>query len=185
MARTKSYEIGACRIFFKRSGVGSEVDLGYTSNGVSIKVTVETQEIEVDQIIEPVDEIVTKRVITISAPLTDFSMANMQLAFPGATLVTDAGDPNKQKLVISSVAGSSVRDNEGELRVHPIDKAASDKSKDFFVPCAAPLSTDIEISYTKNGLRTLPIEFKAYPSEETATEGQTIIYGDPTATIGG
>lgn len=181
MPRTKTYEIGACKVFFKKTG-GSEADLGYTSNGVTIRVTTETQEIEVDQEAVPLDEIVTKRTITVSTPLTNFSMSNMQLAFPGATLVTDGTDTTKQKLVIGSIAGDSLREYEGELRLHPVEKSASDKSKDFFFPCAAPVARDMEISYTKDGLRTLPLEFKAYPSEASGSVGNTIIFGDPSAT---
>lgn len=182
-ARTKKYDIGACHVFFKGPGASSEVALGHTSGGVSVKISMETQEIEVDQLLEPVDEIVTKRTITVGVPLVEFTPENLQMAFPGSTLVTDATDPTKKKLLINSVSGQSTRDNAGALRLHPVSADGdSDKSKDFLFPAAAPVTTDLEITYTKDGLKTIPLEFKAYPSEEEETAGLSLIVGDPAAT---
>ena len=181
-ARTKKYDIGACQVFFKGPSAAEEVALGHTFGGVSIKVATETQEIEVDQLLEPVDEIITKRTTTISVPLAEYTLENLQMAFPGSELVTDATTSTKKKLIIKSVSGNSALDGAGELRLHPINATGdSDKSKDFLFPAAAPLTTDLEIAYTKDGLKTIPIEFKAYPSEAAATLGQVIVIGDPTA----
>lgn len=185
MAKKKNYDIGACDVYFKSAGAASEVLLGHTFGGVSVKVTTETTEIEVDQLMDPVDEIVTKRSISISVPLAEFTIENLNLAFAGSTIVTDKTDPTKKKLVIGSISGRSARDGAGILRLHPVNAAsAADKSKDFLFPAASPISTDLEIAYTKDGLKTIPLEFKAYPSEDESTPGVTLIIGDPTATAG-
>ncbi|MEG1501961.1 MAG: hypothetical protein RR203_02475 [Synergistaceae bacterium] len=181
--KKKNYDIGSCYAFFKPAGGAEEIKLGHTNGGIAVKVSTETMEIEVDQLMDPIDEIVTKRSITISVPLVDFTLENLQMAFCGSELVVDKTDTTKKKLVISSVAGKSARDGAGELRLHPVTATSdTDKSKDFFFPAAAPVSSDLEISYTKDGLKTIPLEFKAYPSEEVSYDGVSLVIGDPTAT---
>ena len=179
----KEYDMGACTVFFKSAGATSETELGYTSGGCTVKVSTETKEIEVDQLLEPVDEIITKRSITVSIPLASFTLENLQRAFPGSKIITDATVSTKKKLVISSISGRSAMNDVGELRLHPVTAASeTDKSKDFLFLAAAPLTTSLEIQYTKDGLKTIPIEFKAYSSQATATKDITLIIGDPTAT---
>ena len=72
-------------------------------------------------------------------------------------------------------------DNVGELRLHPLSAAGSeDVSKDFNFPAAAPVVSDLEIAYTKDGLKTIPLVFKAYPD----AEGVSLVIGDKTAVAG-
>lgn len=181
--RTKKYDIGACWAYFTPPGDSQEeVALGHTSGGITVSVTTETTEVEVDQLLEPVDEILTKRTITVSVPLAEYSLENLQLAFPGSEIVTDSTTTTKKKLLIKSISGKSARDMAGKLRLHPVTATSdTDLSKDFLFPAAAPLSTDLEINYTKDGLKTIPIEFKAYPSEDEDTLDVSLIIGDPSA----
>lgn len=179
---TKEYDIGAGRVYFKGPGASSEVELGDTQGGIKVRATLETTEIEVDQQLDPVDEIITKRTIEVEAPFAEFSLENLALAFPGSTLVTDSQDSSKKKLVLGSTSGASMRDYAGELRVHPLSLEDTDKSKDFFFPCAAPMGDSLEISYEKTALKLVNVKFKAYPSQAQATLGQTVVIGDPSAT---
>lgn len=182
----KTYDIGACQVFFKGPSAQSEVDLGDTSGGVSVKISTTTQELEVDQKLDPVDEVMTKRVITVSVPLAAFNIDNLKLAFPGSEIVTDATTSTKKKLLIQSATGDSMISYAGQLRLHPVEKEATDKGKDWLFPYAAPVSTDLEISFTKDGMKTIPVEFKAYPapSTDTSYSGKVLVFGDPSATAG-
>ncbi len=175
----KSYDIGAGRVYFKAPGASAEVELGDTQGGIKVTATLETTEIEVDQQLDPVDEIITKRTITVEAPLAEFTLENLALAFPGSKVVTDSATPTKKKLVLGSTSGASMHDYAGELRVHPLSLDAKDKSRDFFFPSAAPLGDSLEITYDKTSLKLVNVKFKAYPSQETATLGQTVVIGDP------
>ena len=74
-----------------------------------------------------------------------------------------------------------MRSYAGTLRIHPLGLGAEDKSKDFLFPCAAPLGDSLEITYDKTALKLVNVKFKAYPSQESATLGQTVVIGDPTA----
>ena len=185
MPTTKEYDIGAGRVYFKAPGANAEVSLGDTQGGIKVTANLETTEIEVDQQLDPVDEIITKRTVTIDVPLAEFTLENLALAFPGSTLVTDATTAKKKKLVLGSTAGASMLTYAGELRVHPLSHADSDKSRDFLFPCAAPLGDSLELSYEKTALKVVNVKFKAYPSQAQATLGQTVIIGDPTATPSG
>ena len=125
------------------------------------------------------NEITTKRSITIDIPLVEFTLENLQLAFQGSELVT--GSAGAKKLVVKSVSGKSSMDSAGELRLHPLSAAGSeDVSKDFNFPSAAPAVSDLEIAYTKDGLKTIPLVFKAYPD----SEGVSLVIGDKTAVAG-
>ena len=178
----KAYDIGACTIFFKGPDDAAEVDLGDTSGCVKINLAQETQEIEVDQKLDPVDEIVTKRTITIDVPLAEYNLTNLQRAFPGSVIVTDSVTATKQKLVISSISGESMADFAGNLRLHPQSaEDADDVSKDWNFLLAAP-SGNLDITYDKNNLKIVTVQFKAYPSQAAATLGQVAIFGDKTAT---
>lgn len=173
----REYDIGTCEVFFKAPGSSVERNLGHTSGGITVNVSTETTEVEVDQQLDPVDEIITKRAITVSVPLAEFSLENLAMAFPGSTVVTDAVDQSKQKLVIASLSGKSARDFAGALRLHPLGVDADDLSKDFFFPMAAPIGGELAINYTKSDLKTIPLQFKAYPD----SNGESLVIGYPDA----
>lgn len=173
---TNEIEMGSVRVYFKSPGAEAEVDMGYTSGGARINTTQETQEVEVDQILDPIDEVVTKRTTQIEVPVISVNVETLQLAFPGAKI---EGSGNNRKLVLGSTTGSSLKTYAGELRLHPVEKDDSDKSEDWFFPAAAPVG-NIDLSFTKGELRTVPLTFKAFPGTvEGKTEPVTMIYGDP------
>lgn len=174
----REYDIGACQVFFKAPGAIVERDLGHTSGGITVSVSTETTEVAVDQLLDPVDEMITKRAISVSVPLAEYSLENLALAFPGSTVVSDALDSTQKKLVIASLAGKSAMDFAGELRLHPLSaESDADLSKDFLFPMAAPIGGEISINYTKSDLKTIPLQFKAYPD----ASGQSLIIGYPEA----
>lgn len=177
---TNNIELGSVEVYFKASGAEAEVDMGYTNGGAKITVSQETVEIEVDQLLDPIDEMITKRTIEIEVPVISVNVETLQLAFPGSTIVTDKTDPEKRKLVLGSTTGSSLTSYAGELRLHPVENAPTDHSEDYFFPCAAPMG-NLELSFTKNDLRTIPLTFKAFPAEVEGQGKASMVYGDPAA----
>ena len=177
------FSIGSCKVYFTPNETSAtEMNLGYTSGGVSFGATTETQEIMVDQLKTPVDETITKRTITVTCPFARFDLDNFKLAFPGSSIVTDATDTSKKKLVIPAEITGSLKDYAGQLRLHPCDLEDTDKSLDVLLPLAAPTGSDLEINYTREDLKTIPVTFKAFAPTTGTNAGQAVIIGDPTAT---
>ena len=179
---TKSYDVGACTVWWT-TGTAAEANLGDTQGGVKINVTTETQEIEVDQKMDAVDEIITKRTITIEVPLAEFTLANLLLAFPGSSIVTDATSETKKQLVISSISGASMVTYGGVLRLHPLSATSdADVSKDWTFFNAAPTG-NFDITYDKQNLKVIGLSFKAYVSTDTDTLDMICAFGDTTAKV--
>lgn len=172
----REIEMGPVGVFFKAGSEELEVDLGYTSGGTKITVSQETQEVEVDQELDPIEEVITKRTVQVEVPLAAVNVDTLKLAFPGSSIVTDKTTPTKKKLVLGATAGKSLKSFAGELRLHPVEKDADDKSEDYLFPCAAPIG-NIDMTFAKNELRVVNVTFKAFPGENK----ETMIYGDPAA----
>lgn len=176
----KSYDVGACRVYWTPAG-GSESSLGDTFGGVKINVATETQEIEVDQYMDAVNEIITKRTVTVDVPLAEYTLENLLLAFPGSSIITDATTPTKKQLVIAGISGSSMITYAGQLRLHPLSAASdTDVSKDWTFFNAAPTG-NFDITYDKQNLKVIGLSFKAYVSTATATLDRICAFGDTSA----
>ena len=176
----KEYDIGPCDVYFTAKGETTATDLGNTSGGVKLAASMDTSDIEVDQELDPVDVIITKNTKTITVPLAEFTLANLKLAFPGSTIITDATDKTKMKLVVSSTAGKSLKDMAGKLLLHPTKRETADVTKDVTFWKAAPTGK-LDVTYGKNDLKIINIEFTAFASDDTDTVGQVMVVGDTTA----
>lgn len=64
------------------------VHVGYTDGGVTLEYDTEQQDIEVDQELDPIDTIVTRRNATLATTLAQMSAANLQLAYGGGTITS-------------------------------------------------------------------------------------------------
>lgn len=85
--KTKNVKLGPCKITY------GGVDLGYTKGGVEVTVETSTYQVQVDQFGEtPIDEFITGRTVTVSAPLAETTMENLVAIMPGATMVEEGGD---------------------------------------------------------------------------------------------
>ena len=83
-SNTENVKLGPCKITY------DGVDLGYTKGGVEVTVETSTYEVTVDQFGEaPVDEYITGRTVTVSAPLAETTKENLEHIMPGASLVND------------------------------------------------------------------------------------------------
>lgn len=60
-------------------------DQGGTSGGVTIKVNPTYKQLEVDQIVDPVESRVTARMVTLETTLAEPTLANLQVALNNAT----------------------------------------------------------------------------------------------------
>lgn len=81
---TKNVKLGVCRAFF------GGVDLGLTKGGVEANVTTETYKVEVDQFGKTaIKEPLQGRMVSVSVPMAETTIARMASLMPGTTLVTD------------------------------------------------------------------------------------------------
>lgn len=172
MGDTNNIKLGTCKISF-----GGE-DLGLTLGGVELTVETTTHETKVDQFGETVvNEIITGRNVSVSAPLAETTLENLVRIMPGATLITDATDPTKKRVEIKTGIGESLMDSAMELVLHPIALPDSDVSEDVTIPKAATAGA-MNFAYQLDQERVYNTEFKAYPDPET---GLLMNFGDKTA----
>ncbi|UIN38284.1 hypothetical protein [Methylobacterium oryzae] len=160
---TKNVKMGVCAVFF-----GDE-DLGYTKGGVSVEVTTDTHEVEIDQFGKsPIDEVIMGRTVTAKVPLAETTIENMVKIMPGAVIVTDKDDPTKKKVVIPNGVGTSLLKIAKELRFHPKSNAATDTSDDFVIPLAATAG-GLQFAYELENERIYNCTFKGYPDPKDGT----------------
>lgn len=80
-------DMGACNVYFGPDG--AETALGYTSGGVQVSYSVETQEVEVDQVDAPISEQITKQVLEVKVPMAESNLPRLAAMLPGTTMVVD------------------------------------------------------------------------------------------------
>lgn len=170
---TDNVKLGVCQVTF------GGVDLGYTKGGVEVEVTTETHKVMVDQFgNSPVNEYITARNVMVRVPMAETTLENLVAIMPGATLVTDSGDPTKKRVDVVNGIGQSLLDIAQELTLHPIALDALDKSEDFTLPLAATAGA-MNFAYKLDEERIFNVEFTGYPD----TENNNVLFqvGDVTA----
>ena len=174
MADPQNIKLGTCKISY------GGVDLGLTAGGVEVTVGTNTHETKVDQYGDTVvNEFITGRSCTVSAPLVETTIDNLIATMPGAVLVTDGVDPNKKRVDVASGVGVSLRGQAKELILHPIALPDSDVSEDFIIPLAG-VAGALNFAYKLDQERVFNTEFKAYPDQ--SKNGLLFQIGDKTAT---
>ena len=78
-------DMGACNVYFGPDG--AETSLGYTVGGVQVSYSVESQEIEVDQVTSPISEQITKQNLEVKVPMAESNIPRLSALLPGTTLV--------------------------------------------------------------------------------------------------
>ncbi|EHK6545754.1 hypothetical protein PXQ65_004201 [Vibrio parahaemolyticus] len=172
MGDTKNIKLGTCKITFAGE------DLGLTLGGVELSVETTTHETKVDQFGETtVNEIITGRNVTVTAPLAETTLENLVKVMPGATLITDSTDSSKKRVEVKTGVGESLLDVAQELILHPIALPDSDVSEDVVIPKAATAGA-MNFAYQLDQERVFNSQFKGYPDPST---GVIMHFGDKTA----
>jgi uncharacterized protein YjdB len=152
----KNIRLAAGWAFFQRHESPIVIPLGYTQDGIQTEISSESEGIEVDQSPTPVITTLSGITVSVTTPLVEWKIENMQLAFPGAQIRTTASGHKYLAMT------SNVETITGTLRIHPTDMPDNDHTKDTFYPNVSPQPN---ISYTIDGTaaQQLPIEWQASP----------------------
>jgi len=87
--------------------------------------------------------------------------AAAKVTMSGATL-TGGAEPTAKSVNVATGIGTDLLSVAKELRLHPSNKAASDKSEDFVIPLAAT-SGALNFAYKLENERIFNVEFTGYP----------------------
>lgn len=94
-----------------------------------------------------------------------------------ATTLLTGADATKKRVDVSTSISTDLLSIAKELRLHPTNKLASDKSDDFIVPLAGT-GGGMQFAYKLEDERIFSVEFTGYPNPTT---GKLFSVGDPTA----
>ena len=101
-SNTENVKLGPCKITYDK------VDLGYTKGGVEVTVETNTYAVTVDQFGEaPIDEYITGRTVTVSAPLAETTKKNLERIMPGATIVNEGAAKATGKIAVNTKPSDS------------------------------------------------------------------------------
>jgi hypothetical protein len=154
------------------------VTFDITKGGIVFQATTNKQDITVDQYGDtPVKSIMKGRTCQVTVPFALHDLDKLAAVIPNSTLVTDALDTTKKKLVVRSQAGADLLSAAKPLVIKPTDPAAT--ANDWItIPLAGALA-DPEYTFNSDNERIVNITFVGYPDIET---GDLYILGDETAT---
>lgn len=145
-SNTENVKLGPCKITYDK------VDLGYTKGGVEVTVETSTYSVTVDQFGEaPIDEYITGRTVTVSAPLAETTKQNLQRIMPGANIIKEGAAKAKGKITVNTNPSDSET-----LTVNGVV---------YTFKTSALLENDIEIGESENATATA-IQAKLSVSED-------------------
>lgn len=176
-------KLGVCKVYFGDFSSGWTLSdgkaLGYTQGGVSVSYSTESQEVNVDQEDTPVQEKITKQIFEVTVPLAETSLALLAKLIPGATLVTDAVDATKKKLVLSGSAVSSVSTLAQTLILVPNEDedGVAEIDNDTIVLHKANPLPNFSFAFEKDNARVYEVVFKALKADD----GGFVTFGNPSA----
>lgn len=151
MADTTNIKIGVCSVTY------NDVDLGHTKGGVTVSYSPEYSDITADQYGNtPVDKSLVGETLTVTVPLTESQVANINKAIPLSTL---AGTSDG-RATIGKEAGNKLASLAYELVLHPFANAVGDLSEDVVIHKAV-VHSDIEVGFTNDDQRIIEVEFVA------------------------
>lgn len=167
-SNTQNVKLGVCNVIF------DDEDLGFTKGGVEVEVSTETHEVTVDQFGNtPIDEIIMGRNVQVTVPLAETTLENLVRIMPGATLITDAVDPTKKKVDVSTGVNTSLLSIAKQLVLRPVGTTGED---DFIVHRAMTAGA-LQFAYNFDQERVFNVSFKGYAD----ADGNLFTVGDETA----
>jgi len=147
--------VGVGTLEVTRDGGTTWTETGYTEGGVSFSQSIETFEVEVDQEVDPVDEVVTKRVTTISTQLAESSLENIAMAWnydPDADITEGTGT---KTLDLKSTADLK------KFGVRFTGKGPNGKHRRWSINRVAQIG-ESSIGHQKGEKTVIPLEMKVY-----------------------
>lgn len=150
---------------------GNWVNLGYTTAPLTMGITRETYEVEVEQLAVPVKEKVTKETLVFETTLAEFTADTLQVAFGGTVTETPAGAAQREKLELE-VGGETTVDLyafgfEGLYQ----DDANNQFPVRIFVWKANPILNG-QLQFSKSQEAGIPVQIKAKPDTDKAVGKQ-------------
>jgi hypothetical protein len=153
------------------------VTFDITKGGIQFQATTNKQDITVDQYGDtPVKSIMKGRTCQVTVPFALHDLEKLAKVIPNSTLVADATEPTKKKLVVKSQAGFDMLSAAKPLVIKPTDPLAS--ANDWITIPLAGAMADPEFSFDSDNERIVNITFVGYPDVAT---GDLYILGDETA----
>lgn len=161
-SNTENVKLGPCKITYDKQ------DLGYTKGGVEVTVETSTYSVTVDQFGDaPIDEYITGRTVTVSAPLAETTKENLQRIMPGANIVKEGAAKATGKITVNTNPSDSET-----LTVNGVV---------YTFKTSAVLENDIEIGEGQNATATA-IQAKLSASKEAKVAVANYAVDDSTDT---
>jgi hypothetical protein len=167
--------IGPAKVEF---GTTSPVIFDITKGGIQFQASTNKQDITVDQYGDtPVKSILKGRTAQVTVPFALYDLDKLAAVIPNSTLVTDALDATKKKIVVKTEAGYDLTKDAKKLVVKPTDPYAT--ANDYITIPLAVAIADIEYTYNSDNERVANVTFVAYPDIDNG--GTLYILGNETA----
>lgn len=156
-------KMGAAWVFFGTiaGAIGQVLDLGYTKGGVGFSMETQTHEITVDQEgISAIADTILGRRVTVDCPLAESDYTRLHYLIPESDLSSDG---TGTLLEIKSGVGSSLMAYADVLQI----VSMQDPNDWIKLYKAAPIA-NIRSTFTADGERIWPVQFKGYVPESTS-----------------
>ncbi len=175
MADATKVALGVCTVLF------DAVNLGHTKGGVELTYEPVWHDVSVDLYGESkIDKRLMGEHITAKVPLAEYTVANLKVAMPAGTVVTDAVTPTKTRLDAGSTAGLRASVEAAPLVLTPVDATGVEHTVTIHKAIAA---NQITLAHQNDAERIIEVEFEGL-IDETKTEGKYLFsIGDSTATV--
>lgn len=154
MANAANIKIGHCNVIWKGT------DLGHTKGAITVSYEPEYANIEANDYASAIDKVLTKETWTITVPLAESTLANINKALGTATL---SGNYSK----VGSKSGKRLSGVAGELMLNP-----TDGSEDIVFYKAVPVDA-VELNYEVDNERIVEVKWEALV-DESKTDGNLL-----------
>lgn len=163
-------ELTPCRVTYNGR------DLGATLGNVAIKIADGLSELYADQLGKtPIDKRVTSQKYQVSFEIAEVqAKINWSVLFPPYSLVTQGGQTG---FYVDAQIGYSMRSQAAPLILHPLSKANTDLSEDFYFYLAASESNS-DNTFSPSDQNKMKITMDIYP-DFTTQPSRFFFYGDP------
>lgn len=154
MGNPSELKVGPCRIYFDSESLGFTMD-----NSVTIKSELNTFQVIPDQSGSAEAEYVTGESVSVEATLGETGRQQLAKLMIGGETMGDGG------LAICASTGANLLQKAKELLLIPMDPTATDA---YRASKAVP-KVNMELVFSKEAVRTLPVKFTCFPDPTVHT----------------